>query len=60
MRYGLAAICAAVLAGVVAVAVSSDGGAAANGIYSLAVIVALVGAVVGLLLVIAELVRPRA
>ena len=57
MRKGLAAVCVAVMAALVAVLVSSDGSPAANGIYTLAVLVAMISGLGGLGVVIVALLR---
>lgn len=58
MRYGVAALCVAALAGLIALFVSADDSVAANGLFSLAVLVVALAGVAGLLLVLIETLRP--
>ena len=58
MRYGVAALCVAALAGLVALLVSADNSAIANGLFSAAMLVVVLAGVAGLLLVLIETLRP--
>lgn len=57
MRQGLAAVCIAAIAALVAVLVSSDGSPAANGIYTVAVLVGMVAGLGGLVVLVVALLR---
>ena len=59
VRYGVAALCVAALAGLIALIGGIDGSAAGNGIYSLGVLIALPATVVGLVLVLVGVLRAR-
>jgi hypothetical protein len=59
MRRGIAALCVAGIAGLVALLVSADDSAAANGIFSAAMLVVAVAGFAGLGLILAATMRSR-
>ena len=59
VRYGVAALCVAALAGLIGLFVSADSSASANGVFSAAMLVLALAGVAGCVLVLVGVLRAR-